>query len=293
MFVPRSLKVKRNAVDDGSCGAKKNKPSASEPSLEETTEFREATCDVKGTSSLESDLFKTAETCIEPPTHLNSSLPVAQTALQNLDNVVEEPIKSFSKTQRWPQPGEPVCVVCGRYGEYICDQTDEDVCSLECKAKHLLHMEEEEGSKLVSNEKPNSQIQSAFLDNSYVYRESEFVFGLQDDQIENLKLQLGISVQGEEVARPIIEFEHCGFPEILSCNIKKSGYEVPTPVQMQMIPVGLQGKDIMATADTGSGKTAAFLLPVIIQALGKVKLTHLRTRANMMLWLQTGVPIPN
>nr|2YQP_A Chain A, Probable ATP-dependent RNA helicase DDX59 [Homo sapiens] len=50
----------------------------------------------------------------------------------------------FSKTQRWAEPGEPICVVCGRYGEYICDKTDEDVCSLECKAKHLLQVKEKE-----------------------------------------------------------------------------------------------------------------------------------------------------
>uniref|UniRef100_A0A2P2L4B4 Uncharacterized protein LOC103337177 n=2 Tax=Rhizophora mucronata TaxID=61149 RepID=A0A2P2L4B4_RHIMU len=39
--------------------------------------------------------------------------------------------------QRYPLPGEPVCVVCGKYGEYICNETDDDICSLECKAKLL------------------------------------------------------------------------------------------------------------------------------------------------------------
>ncbi|KAL9242902.1 hypothetical protein vseg_016859 [Gypsophila vaccaria] len=36
--------------------------------------------------------------------------------------------------QRFPLPGEPVCVVCGRYGEYICDETEDDICSKDCKA---------------------------------------------------------------------------------------------------------------------------------------------------------------
>ena len=49
----------------------------------------------------------------------------------------EVPVVSYSKCQRWPEEGEPVCVVCGRYGAYIVDRTDQDVCSLECKAKHL------------------------------------------------------------------------------------------------------------------------------------------------------------
>ncbi|WCJ25939.1 DEAD-box ATP-dependent RNA helicase 41 [Euphorbia peplus] len=39
--------------------------------------------------------------------------------------------------QRYPAPGEPACVVCGKYGEYICNETDDDICSLECKAEVL------------------------------------------------------------------------------------------------------------------------------------------------------------
>ncbi|KAH9313972.1 hypothetical protein KI387_022599, partial [Taxus chinensis] len=45
--------------------------------------------------------------------------------------------------QRFPAPEEPVCIVCGRYGEYVCDETDEDVCSMECKSELLgLHLKE-------------------------------------------------------------------------------------------------------------------------------------------------------
>lgn len=39
--------------------------------------------------------------------------------------------------QRFAVPGEPVCVVCGKYGEYICDVTDDDICSMDCKAELL------------------------------------------------------------------------------------------------------------------------------------------------------------
>lgn len=52
----------------------------------------------------------------------------------------EEAVVSYSKSQRWAEAGEPVCVVCGRYGAYIVDKTDSDVCSLECKARHLLKL---------------------------------------------------------------------------------------------------------------------------------------------------------
>ena len=45
----------------------------------------------------------------------------------------EDEVKLRSRDQRLALPGEPKCIICGRYGEYICDETDDDVCSLECK----------------------------------------------------------------------------------------------------------------------------------------------------------------
>ncbi|KAL6040749.1 hypothetical protein STEG23_017514 [Scotinomys teguina] len=269
MFVPRSLKIKRNSTDDlKSCVGKKSKPEEEEDL--QLDRDRESPAHVSAT--------KEPVTVVRPG-HASSPSPSPSSQLAEVSLVgpeqgvkdsfpSEEPVKSFSKTQRWPEPGEPVCVVCGRYGEYICDETDEDVCSLECKTKHLLQVEEEEEELLKASgpQTAASQPESP-LDAFYVYKEHPFIVTLREDQIETLKHQLGISVQGQEVARPIIDFEHCGFPETLNQNLKKSGYEVPTPIQMQMIPVGLLGRDILASADTGSGKTAAFLLPVIIRAL--------------------------
>jgi ATP-dependent RNA helicase RhlE len=54
----------------------------------------------------------------------------------------------------------------------------------------------------------------------------------------------------------------------LLAQIKKLGYKTPTPIQEKAIPLALQGKDIMGLAQTGTGKTAAFALP-IIQRLSK------------------------
>ena len=55
--------------------------------------------------------------------------------------------------------------------------------------------------------------------------------------------------------------------EILKDNIQKLGYDTPTPIQDQTIPLGLDGKDIVGIADTGTGKTAAFMLPVLHKLL--------------------------
>jgi len=51
--------------------------------------------------------------------------------------------------------------------------------------------------------------------------------------------------------------------------VKELGFTRPTPIQQDTIPAGLQGKDLLACAATGSGKTAAFLLPTIHHLMGK------------------------
>ncbi|KAI9175135.1 hypothetical protein LWI28_027880 [Acer negundo] len=63
-------------------------------------------------------------------------------------------IKSRSE-QRYPVPGEPVCVVCGKYGEYICNETDDDICSLECKAELLKSLKTAEEPSTSSNQIPH------------------------------------------------------------------------------------------------------------------------------------------
>jgi ATP-dependent RNA helicase RhlE len=51
--------------------------------------------------------------------------------------------------------------------------------------------------------------------------------------------------------------------QVLLDNVKAAGYVKPTPIQVAAIPPALAGRDVVATAETGSGKTAAFLLPLL------------------------------
>jgi ATP-dependent RNA helicase RhlE len=62
-------------------------------------------------------------------------------------------------------------------------------------------------------------------------------------------------------------FSEFGFDARLMEGIEASGYVTPTPVQQQVIPAILAGKDMIASAQTGTGKTAAFLLPIINRLL--------------------------
>jgi ATP-dependent RNA helicase RhlE len=68
------------------------------------------------------------------------------------------------------------------------------------------------------------------------------------------------------------EFQELGLSEHLLNQVKSKGYKVPTPIQSQAIPSLLEGKDLIGIAQTGSGKTAAFSLP-ILELFGRNKLT--------------------
>jgi ATP-dependent RNA helicase RhlE len=58
-------------------------------------------------------------------------------------------------------------------------------------------------------------------------------------------------------------FQQLGLSPLLARNAQTLGYQNPTPIQAQAIPAVLAGRDLVATAQTGTGKTGAFLLPVL------------------------------
>ena len=60
-----------------------------------------------------------------------------------------------------------------------------------------------------------------------------------------------------------IKFADLNLDKNILSAVRSEGYESPTPIQAQAIPFALEGRDIMASAQTGSGKTAAFLLPTL------------------------------
>jgi ATP-dependent RNA helicase DeaD len=63
--------------------------------------------------------------------------------------------------------------------------------------------------------------------------------------------------------RMAASFDDFGFRPEIEQAIRDAGYVTPTPIQAQVIPTILEGRDLTGMAETGSGKTAAFLLPII------------------------------
>src|SRR3954466_11557811 len=70
-------------------------------------------------------------------------------------------------------------------------------------------------------------------------------------------------------------FSHLGLSEKVLAAVKKAGYPTPTPIQEQAIPHVLARRDVLGIAQTGTGKTAAFTLPMLTM------LEHGRARARM------------
>ncbi len=64
-----------------------------------------------------------------------------------------------------------------------------------------------------------------------------------------------------------MQFKDLGLSELILKAINEHGYTTPTPIQAQSIPAILNGGDLLAAAQTGTGKTAGFTLPVLQRLL--------------------------
>ena len=89
--------------------------------------------------------------------------------------------------------------------------------------------------------------------------ETDYAAGINFNKYNDIP----VSVTGDNAPKAISSFQTAGLRPILVENITKSSYKTPTPVQKVCLPVIMAGRDLMACAQTGSGKTAAFLLPII------------------------------
>ena len=76
-----------------------------------------------------------------------------------------------------------------------------------------------------------------------------------------------IETSGRDCPEPLTEFNAEILGDKMMANINRTNFTKPTPVQKYSIPIGYVGRDLMACAQTGSGKTGGFLFPVIAQML--------------------------
>jgi ATP-dependent RNA helicase DDX46/PRP5 len=72
-----------------------------------------------------------------------------------------------------------------------------------------------------------------------------------------------IKIRGKNILNPVFNWYHCGFSDTILSVIEKNQFEKPFPIQAQSIPMILSGRDVIGIAETGSGKTFAYLLPML------------------------------
>eukprot|EP00494_Astrolonche_serrata_P030393 UN30660 len=103
---------------------------------------------------------------------------------------------------------------------------------------------------------PNKQYEEELFGNKADHYQADSInFDIYD--------KIPVNCTGKNVPSHITSFPEGRMNDKLMDNIKRCKYQNPTPVQKYSIPVICLGRDLMACAQTGSGKTAAFLLPVI------------------------------
>lgn len=129
------------------------------------------------------------------------------------------------------------------------------------------------------------------------YIENREVAGLSQHEVEQFRKENNkIMVQylkpeqnvGRHIPNPVRTFEEAfgHNPEIMH-ELKRAGFTKPSPIQMQAWPVILQGHDLIGIAQTGTGKTLAFLLPAFIHIEGQPAARDRRGGANVLVLTPT------
>ena len=104
------------------------------------------------------------------------------------------------------------------------------------------------------------------------YEEHPDITKLTAQEVHDIRATFDLKVMGAEPARPAISFAHFGFDSHLMGAIRKSEYSKPTAIQLQGVPVALSGRDVIGIAMTGSGKTAAFIWPMLVHIMAQPEL---------------------
>ncbi|KAI8448777.1 P-loop containing nucleoside triphosphate hydrolase protein [Phakopsora pachyrhizi] len=109
------------------------------------------------------------------------------------------------------------------------------------------------------------------------WRPPSYIRMRTDKENSRLREKLGILVEGDDCPPPIEHFQDMRLPNELLKYLKEKKIKVPSPIQLQGLPVALSGRDMIGIAFTGSGKTLAFSLPLLLLALeAEMKLSFIQ-----------------
>lgn len=96
------------------------------------------------------------------------------------------------------------------------------------------------------------------------YREHSNVSRRSEADSQRYREIRDIRIRGRNVPKPVFSFEESNFPQAILSLIAEEKFTEPTPIQTQSWPVCLAARDLVAIAETGSGKTLGYLLPGLV-----------------------------
>lgn len=107
--------------------------------------------------------------------------------------------------------------------------------------------------------------------NKEFYKECDLIKGMPDSQIKQFRNDNSIAIKGNNQLKPIFQWNQLGLPTDIFDILDKFKFKSPTLIQCESLPNIMNGKDFIGIAETGSGKTIAFLLPLFRQLLSNPK----------------------
>ena len=108
--------------------------------------------------------------------------------------------------------------------------------------------------------------------NKNFFKECAEVKEMPEERIAAWRKEQNMEILGEGCPRPVFEFGHTSFPPFIQKHLAKLFPSGPSPIQSQGWPLSSSGRDVIASAQTGSGKTIAFVLPALEHIFGQPKL---------------------
>lgn len=97
-----------------------------------------------------------------------------------------------------------------------------------------------------------------------------------EEECETIRTRNSIMItrkpRGTRVPKPLVTFEETPFPDWAANELRNKHFMKPTPIQVQAWPIALRGHDVVGIAETGSGKTMAYVLPMLVHVLSQPEL---------------------
>ncbi|KAK9802687.1 hypothetical protein WJX73_005873 [Symbiochloris irregularis] len=164
------------------------------------------------------------------------------------------------------------------------DRREQKKLSAEHKAQLLRKMRESQGVKETREDRARDRERASLADVYETFdmrKDSHWTDKRREDMTERdwriFREDFSIAYKGAALgttALPLRNWDECSLPQPLMKAVERQGYKQPSPIQRAAIPIGLQQRDVIGVAETGSGKTAAFVLPMLVYIMNQPVMTE-------------------